>query len=43
MIKGQRACEGAIAVAVEQDKSYYWCSCSKNSKQPFCDDSHNKK
>ena len=40
MIKGQRAGEGAIAIDVEQGKSYYWCSCGKSSKQPFCDGSH---
>ena len=40
MIKGQRAGEGAIAVDIEQGKSYYWCSCGKSSKQPFCDGSH---
>ena len=42
MIKGQRAGESAIAVDVEQGESYYWCSCGKSSKQPFCDGSHNK-
>ena len=40
MTKGQRAGEGAIALDVEQGKSYYWCSCGKSSKQPFCDGSH---
>ena len=40
MTKGQIAGEGAIAVDVEQGKSYYWCSCDKSSKQPFCDGSH---
>ena len=40
MIKGKRAGEGAIAIAVEQGKSYYWCSCGKSAKQPFCDGSH---
>ena len=40
MNKGQRAGESAIAVDVEQGKSYYWCSCGKSSKQPFCDGSH---
>ena len=40
MTKGQRAGDGAIAVEVEKDKSYYWCSCGKSSKQPFCDASH---
>ena len=36
----QIAGEVAIAVDVEQGKSYYWCSCSKSSKQPFWDGSH---
>ena len=40
MTEGQRAGEGAIAVDVEEGKSYYWCSCGKSSKQPFCDGSH---
>ena len=40
MNKGQRAGESAIAVEVEQGKSYYWCSCGKSSIQPFCDGSH---
>jgi len=38
--KGERAGESAIAVEVEKDKSYYWCSCGKSAKQPFCDGSH---
>lgn len=29
-----------IAVDVEAGKSYWWCSCGKSSKQPFCDGSH---
>ena len=28
------------AVAVEAGKTYYWCSCGKSAKQPFCDGSH---
>jgi CDGSH-type Zn-finger protein len=40
MTKGKRAGDGPIAVEVEKDKSYYWCSCGKSSKQPFCDASH---
>ena len=23
-----------------RDRSYFWCSCGKSSKQPFCDGSH---
>ena len=30
MTKGQRAGNGAIAVNVEEGKSYYWCSCGKS-------------
>ena len=40
MIKGQRVREAAIAINVEQGKSYYWCSCGKSSKQPLCDGTH---
>ena len=40
MNKGQRAGDSALAIEVEQGKSYYWCSCGKSSKQPFCDGSH---
>ena len=40
MDKGQRAGDGAIGINVEKDESYYWCSCGKSSKQPFCDSSH---
>ena len=40
MTKGQRAGDVPIAVNIEEGKSYYWCSCGKSSKQPFCDSSH---
>ena len=40
MNKGLRSGNGAIAIEVEKNKSYYWCSCGKSSKQPFCDSSH---
>ena len=40
MNKGQRAGEGSIVVEVEQDKSYYWCTCGQSKNQPFCDGSH---
>jgi CDGSH-type Zn-finger protein len=32
--------KGPFAVDVEAGKSYYWCSCGKSAKQPFCDGSH---
>ena len=28
------------AVAVEEGKSYWWCSCGKSQNQPLCDGSH---
>ena len=40
MNKGQRVGDSALAIEVEQGKSYFWCSCGKSSKQPFCDGSH---
>ena len=40
MTKGQRAGETPIGVDVVEGKSYYWCTCGKSSKQPFCDGSH---
>lgn len=27
-------------VEVEEGKAYYWCSCGKSAKQPFCDGAH---
>ncbi|MEP4194080.1 MAG: CDGSH iron-sulfur domain-containing protein [Aliishimia sp.] len=29
-----------MPVDVEAGKSYFWCSCGRSSKQPFCDGSH---
>ncbi len=29
-----------IPVEVEAGKDYWWCSCGKSAKQPFCDGSH---
>ena len=40
MQKGERAGDTPIGVDVIEGKSYYWCSCGKSSKQPFCDGSH---
>jgi CDGSH iron-sulfur domain-containing protein 3 len=28
------------AVEVESGKTYYWCSCGRSEKQPFCDGAH---
>jgi len=27
-------------VEVEEGKSYFWCTCGRSSRQPFCDGSH---
>ena len=27
-------------VEVEAGKSYFWCSCGRSEKQPFCDGAH---
>ena len=40
MEKGERAGDTPIGIDVIKGKSYYWCSCGKSSKQPFCDGSH---
>lgn len=40
MSKGEQAGDAPIAVEVEADKSYFWCTCGKSSNQPFCDGSH---
>ncbi len=32
--------QAPYAIEVEEGKNYFWCSCGKSSKQPFCDGSH---
>lgn len=27
-------------VEVEEGKNYFWCTCGKSEKQPFCDGTH---
>lgn len=39
-MKGEIAAKAPIKFDVEAGKTYYWCSCGKSSKQPFCDGSH---
>lgn len=34
------AAKQPIEVQLEAGKSYWWCSCGKSAKQPFCDGSH---
>jgi CDGSH-type Zn-finger protein len=40
MNKGEKAGFNPIGIVVEEGKSYFWCTCGKSSKQPFCDGSH---
>ncbi len=40
MKKGARGGDAPIGMDVVEGKTYYWCSCGKSSKQPFCDGSH---
>ena len=40
MSESQRNVNAPIGVNVVEGKSYYWCTCGKSSKQPFCDGSH---
>lgn len=30
----------SIAVELEEDEEYHWCSCGRSRNQPFCDGSH---
>ena len=29
-----------IGVEVEEGRIYWWCTCGRSAKQPFCDGSH---
>lgn len=34
------AARAPVGVEVEAGKTYYWCTCGKSARQPFCDGSH---
>ena len=34
------AAKEPFAVEVEAGKKYFWCTCGRSAKQPFCDGSH---
>jgi CDGSH-type Zn-finger protein len=34
------AAKAPIVVELEAGKTYWWCSCGRSQKQPFCDGSH---
>ncbi len=36
----RRVGNSPIGVDVLEGKSYFWCTCGKSCKQPFCDGSH---
>ena len=36
----QIAQKAPFKVELEEGKTYFWCSCGKSTKQPFCDGSH---
>ncbi len=40
MKKGIRVKDSPIGIDVIEGKSYFWCTCGKSVKQPFCDGSH---
>ena len=40
MTKALRAGDNPIGVDVVEGKSYFWCTCGKRLKPPFCDGSH---
>ena len=42
MTKPERASDTPYAVDIEAGKNYFWCSCGKSDKQPFCDGTHSK-
>lgn len=32
--------KGPYVVELETGKTYFWCTCGRSDKQPFCDGSH---
>jgi CDGSH-type Zn-finger protein len=34
------AAKAPMPVDVEAGKAYWWCSCGKSARQPFCDGTH---
>lgn len=32
--------KGPFVVELEAGKNYFWCTCGRSEKQPFCDGSH---
>ena len=40
ILEDMKKINNPIQIKVEEDKTYYWCSCGKSTNQPFCDGSH---
>ena len=40
MSEVKRAGDTPLKVSVEAGKTYFWCSCGRSARQPFCDGSH---
>jgi len=40
MSEAIKASNAPYIVSVEEGKNYFWCSCGKSTRQPFCDGSH---
>ena len=34
------AAKGPIAARIESGREYYWCTCGRSRRQPYCDGSH---
>ena len=32
--------KGPYQVGLEEGRAYFWCTCGRSAKQPFCDGSH---
>jgi CDGSH-type Zn-finger protein len=32
--------KGPYQVALDAGKAYFWCTCGRSTRQPFCDGSH---
>jgi len=40
ILEDMKKINNPIQIKVEEDKTYFWCSCGKSTNQPFCDGSH---
>lgn len=40
MSKPTRAGDAPLKVSVVEGRTYFWCSCGRSARQPFCDGSH---